>query len=128
MRGLMDTHTFLWWNDNDSQLSSTARQIIQDPVNTIYLSVVSVWEIIIKAQTGKLAFRLSPEAYIRTHIQANSFVLLPILAEHALEVHNLPLHHRDPFDRILIAQSRYENVPILTRDPLMQQYTVQTRW
>jgi PIN domain nuclease of toxin-antitoxin system len=128
MRGLMDTHTFLWWNDNDPKLSQTALQIIQDPTNTIYLSVVSVWEIIIKAQTGKMGLNLTPEAYVRTHIQANNFTILPVLLEHALDVHNLPLHHRDPFDRLLIAQSRCENMPILTLDPLMQQYAVQTLW
>ncbi len=128
MRGLIDTHTFLWWNDNHPNLSLPARQTIQDPANTIYLSVVSVWEIIIKAQTGKLVFNLPPEAYIRKHVQANNFALLPILFEHALEVYNLPPIHRDPFDRILIAQSRSENMPIVTMDALIQQYAVQTIW
>ncbi len=124
----MDTHTFLWWNDNDTRLSTTARQIIQDPANTIYLSVASVWEIIIKAQTGKLTFSLPPEDYVRLHIEANGFVLLPVLLDHAFELYRLPSHHRDPFDRILIAQSQNENMPLLTRDPLIQQYSLQTLW
>jgi PIN domain nuclease of toxin-antitoxin system len=124
----MDTHTFLWWNDNDPQLSTDARHFIQDPANQIYLSVASVWEIVIKVQIGKLVANPSPEAYVRTHIRTNNFVLLPIIMEHALAVYDLPQHHRDPFDRILIAQSVCENMPLLTRDPLIQQYAVQTLW
>lgn len=128
MQALMDTHTFLWWNDNDPQLSQAAGRFIQDPNNTLYLSVASVWEIAIKVQTGKMTLNLPPDVYVHTHIQANHIKVLPINIRHTLQVYNLPLHHRDPFDRILIAQAQVENLPILTIDAIIQQYAVQTIW
>ncbi len=113
----MDTHTFLWWNANDPRLSPLARQHIADPANTIFVSLVSVWEIAIKAQTGKLVLPQPPALYVPSRIASNGFRVLPISLDHALHVYTLPLIHRDPFDRLLIAQSQQENLPILTTDP-----------
>lgn len=128
MRVLLDTHTFLWWNANDPQLSMLARQIIGDSTNTLYVSVACAWEIAIKAQTGKLVLPQPPPVYVASRLKTNSMKPLPVRLDHALHVFTLPMHHRDPFDRIIIAQSQLENLPILTIDPLITQYAVQTLW
>jgi PIN domain nuclease of toxin-antitoxin system len=128
MKALLDTHTFLWWVLDDPQLSPLCRQIIADGSNTIYFSAASAWEIAIKYQIGKLPLPDSPEPYVTSRVALNGFEILPIGLSHALHTHQLPLLHRDPFDRILIAQSQTENVPILTTDPLISQYGIQTVW
>jgi len=126
--GLLDTHTFLRWITNDPQLSPRCQQIISDPSNSLYLSVASAWEIAIKAQIGKLPLSDTPEKLIPKHLALNSFQVLPIHLDHALHLYTLPLLHRDPFDRILVAQSQRENLPILTADSLIAQYGIQTVW
>ena len=128
MNVLLDTHAFLWWVVDDSQLSTTAKAIIVEPTNTIYLSVVSAWEIIIKERTGKLSLPESPETYIPSRLTANRFVTLPVEMPHVLKVASLPDHHRDPFDRLLIAQSQVENLSLLTVDHLIGQYSVDIIW
>ncbi len=128
MNVLLDTHAFLWWVIDDSQLSITAKTIIAEPTNTIYLSVVSAWEIIIKERTGKLSLPESPETYIPSRLTANRFVTLPVEMPHVLQIVALPDHHRDPFDRLLIAQSQVENLPLLTVDHLISQYSVNVIW
>lgn len=128
MRVLLDTHTFLWWTLDDPQLSTFCRQIIADAENTIYLSVASAWEIAIKVQLGKLALPELPEPYVTSRVALNGFQVLPIHLSHALYIYSLPLHHKDPFDRILVAQSQLENLPLLTTDPLIAQYSVQILW
>ena len=101
----LDTHTFLWWNLDAPQLSPRCRELIGDGGNDIYLSAASAWEIAIKAQLGILTLPDTPELYVPTRIASNRFHVLPILMEHALRTFALPVHHRDPFDRILVAQS-----------------------
>lgn len=128
MNVLLDTHAFLWWVIDDVQLSTTAKAIIAEPANTIYLSVVSAWEIIIKERTGKLSLPESPETYIPSRLTANRFVTLPVEMPHVLQIALLPDHHRDPFDRLLIAQSQVENLPLLTVDHLISQYSVKVIW
>lgn len=128
MNVLLDTHAFLWWVIDDSQLSITAKAMIAEPTNTIYLSVVSAWEIIIKERTGKLSLPESPETYIPSRLIANRFVTLPVEMPHVLQIAALPDHHRDPFDRLLIAQSQVENLPLLTVDHLISQYSVNVIW
>ena len=128
MNVLLDTHAFLWWVIDDSQLSITAKAMIAEPTNTIYLSVVSAWEIIIKERTGKLSLPESPETYIPSRLNANRFVTLPVEMPHVLQIAALPDHHRDPFDRLLIAQSQVENIPLLTVDHLISQYSVNVIW
>lgn len=103
MRYLLDTHTFLWWIVDDPRLSSRSRAIIKEPNNEIYFSAASAWEIAIKAQLGRITFEDDPAAFIPQQIAANGFMNLPIRSEHALHVSTLPLLHRDPFDRILVA-------------------------
>lgn len=128
MRYLLDTHTFLWWALNDPQLSPSCRNIISDPTNTIYFSAASAWEIAIKSQIGKLPLPESPVIYIPAKLRHNGFTPLPISVDHSVHTFNLPLHHRDPFDRILVAQSVIENLPILTADALIALYGVRTIW
>lgn len=128
MRVLLDTHTFLWWITDDKQLSLTARGIIGDSQNELFLSVASGWEIAIKAQLGKLKMPSNLEQFIVEQLLHNAIGSLPIQLSHALHVYTLPRLHRDPFDRLLVAQSQLENMPILTVDRQIEQYTVQVIW
>ncbi|AUB35957.1 PIN domain nuclease, a component of toxin-antitoxin system [Nostoc flagelliforme CCNUN1] len=128
MRALLDTHAFLWWVTDDPQLSSTSRTIIADSGNILFLSVASVWEIVIKTKSGKLTLPEPVEEYIPNRLALNRFKSLDIQMIHTLQIANLPNIHRDPFDRILIAQSQVENLPIVTIDQKITQYSVKTIW
>lgn len=128
MRLLLDTHTFLWWVTNDARLSTRARNSISKGDNEVYFSAASGWEIIIKAQLGKLQLPMNPRQFVVEQLAENAFRSLPILLEHTLQLHALPLHHRDPFDRILIAQCQSEHIPILTADPQFAKYEVEVTW
>jgi PIN domain nuclease of toxin-antitoxin system len=128
MRVLLDTHVFLWWNDGNSQLSKKAHRILSDPANTLVLSVASAWEIAIKVQSGKLRIPEDSATYIPTRVAYYGIEILPIHLPHALALQSLPLRHRDPFDRILIAQSQIEKLPILTADPAIGSYSVEAIW
>lgn len=128
MRVLLDTHAFIWWVTDDSQLSSIAYKIITDPSNELFLSSASAWEIVIKVRLGKLSLPEPPETYIPSRLKINRFQSLPIQMVHALQVANLPDLHRDPFDRIIIAQSQVENMAILTVDSQIIQYPVDVIW
>jgi PIN domain nuclease of toxin-antitoxin system len=128
MQALLDTHTFLWWIADDPQLSAHAHQIISDGANDLFFSPVSGWEIAIKTQLGKLALPANLEEFVFEQLSRNLFTPLPVQFTHVLGVYRLPPLHRDPFDRLLIAQSRLEALPILTVDPLIRQYEVQTIW
>lgn len=128
MRVLLDTHAFIWWVTNDSQLSDAARAYIADPDNDVFLSTASAWEIVIKVNIGKLILPEPPESYIPSRLASNQLESLPIQMNHVLQVSALPNHHRDPFDRILIAQSQVEQMPILTADNLIDQYSVNVIW
>lgn len=128
MRALLDTHTFLWWNLDDPQLAATARAFIGDGQNEVLLSAASAWEIAIKYAKGRLTLPESPERYVANRIAHYGFQALPIQVSHALRVAKLPLIHHDPFDRLLIAQSQMENLPILTSDPEIAKYNVSIIW
>ncbi|WP_375510662.1 type II toxin-antitoxin system VapC family toxin [uncultured Nostoc sp.] len=128
MRALLDTHVFLWWVTDDSQLFSTSRSIIADSGNILFLSVTSVWEIVIKTKSGKLTLPEPVEQYIPNRLALNRFESLDIKMTHTLQVATLPNIHRDPFDRILIGQSQVENLPIVTIDQKIAQYSVETIW
>jgi PIN domain nuclease of toxin-antitoxin system len=118
MRLLLDTHVLLWWLDDAALLPSEARRLIADPENTIFVSVASLWEIRIKQSLGKLVM---PEAFDQV-LQESGFEMLSIDARHANAVVTLPLHHRDPFDRMLLAQAREENLLLLTSDRGLEPY------
>jgi PIN domain nuclease of toxin-antitoxin system len=128
MRVLFDTHSFLWWIEDDPRLSSTVKEIIGDRSNELFFSAASGWEIAIKAKTGKLNISDIPEKFVMEQLAINAVTILPIQINHALHIYNLPNHHRDPFDRILIAQSQLENLPIMTVDAQIVRYSVETIW
>ena len=125
---LLDTHTFLWWITDDRQLSASARDFIRDKKNDLLLSSASAWEIAIKTSLGKLPLPESPEVFIPRHMRINQFRPLPISVDHALAVSALPHHHRDPFDRLLVAQAQMENIPLRSADPILRSYAVQILW
>jgi PIN domain nuclease of toxin-antitoxin system len=128
MNVLLDTHAFLWWVIDDAKLSKIAKEIIADPTNTIYLSVVSAWEIIIKERTGKLTLPEPPAIYIPSRLASNQLISLDVQMQHVLQIASLPDHHRDPFDRLLIAQSQIEDIPLITVDHSISQYSVNVIW
>jgi len=128
MRALLDTHTFLWWNLDDPQLSISAREFIAKGDNEIFLSAASAWEIAIKAARGRLTLPEPPDQYVAERMRQHRFSALPIELSHALEVYRLPAIHQDPFDRLLIAQSLLEGMPILSMDPEISRYQVEVIW
>lgn len=128
MRALLDTHAFLWWVNDDNRLSDRAREIIADPRNTLLFSAASGWEIAIKARLGKLRVAKNLERFITDQLRKNAIDILPVQLSHALHVHALPDHHRDPFDRLLVAQCHLEKLPLITGDPQLTAYSVETLW
>ncbi len=128
MRLLLDTHAFLWWVFDDARLSPSARDLIADPAAEILFSTVSAWEIAIKARTGRLDLPVDVSAFIVDQVRRNRFRVLAVELPHALRVHALPDHHRDPFDRLLVAQAVVEAVPLLSRDQQLAPYEIELRW
>ncbi len=128
MKVLLDTHTFIWWVNNDPLLSPAVRTVVGDRANDIFLSAVSTWEMAIKIAIGKLSLAQSVGSFVNAQITQYQFKTLMITFDHTYQVETLPLHHSDPFDRLLIAQALVENLVILTRDPNFQQYGVSTLW
>ena len=128
MRFLLDTHTFIWFILDARQLSPTARKIIEDAKSDILLSTASLWEMAIKMSLGKLDMGALFAALIPGQLMANQIEILPIAVAHLHKVAQLPFHHRDPFDRLLIAQSQVEHLPLLSRDPMFDGYGVQRLW
>jgi len=128
VRVLLDTHTFLWWISNDTRLSSRAREIISNGNNELLLSAASGWEIAIKVRLGRLQLPYEPERFIPEQLVINAIQSLPIKISHALHTYSLPIYHRDPFDRIIIAQAQLEGLPILTSDPQIAKYKVEIIW
>jgi PIN domain nuclease of toxin-antitoxin system len=128
MRLLLDTHAFLWFVLNDPALSPTARDLIADPDNDLYLSPASHWEIAIKVSIGKYRIPGSFESWMTQQLQINEIGILPITIAHTAAVTNLPFHHKDPFDRLLIAQSLTETMPIVSADHAFDAYGVSRLW
>lgn len=125
---MLDTHAFLWWVADKPDLSAGAREFIASEHHEPIFSVVSAWEIAIKVGVGKLEVPGSPEKFVTDQLARNVFEVLPIHLRHALHVYDLPDHHRDPFDRLLVAQATAENLAVLTADPLVARYPIQTIW
>ena len=122
MRVLLDTHVFLWWNGQPEMIAGALRDAIADPANQIFVSAASVWEIGIKRAIGKLGFAQPIVDAIREH----RFELLPINGEHAEHAADLPRHHADPFDRLLVAQADFERMIFGTQDIKIRPYGVPT--
>lgn len=128
MRLLFDTHAFLWWHGERAKLSAQVVGLIEDPQNDVFLSHSSIWEIQIKHHLGKLKLTRPLAEIIEMEQQENRIELLPSKTAYFLELYSLPLHHRDPFDRLLIAQARVENAVLLSDDSLIALYPVQRLW
>ncbi|MFN4253915.1 MAG: type II toxin-antitoxin system VapC family toxin [Saprospiraceae bacterium] len=127
MKLLLDTHALIWFLNGDTQLSSTAQSAIESPENQSFVSIAAVWEIAVKNSLGKLALN-RPFAELRHQIQMNGFEIMPIRFEHAQRVNQMPFHHRDPFDRIMLAQALTDALTIISRDPLFEPYGVDLVW
>jgi len=125
---LLDTHSFLWFWWDDPQLSGTAKQAICDATNRKLISTVSCWEIAIKVSLKKLDLGVPYRGFIHEHMVRNNFELLQITDEHLAMLVALPFHHKDPFDRLLIAQALYEQIPIVSVDPQLDAYSVTRIW
>jgi PIN domain nuclease of toxin-antitoxin system len=128
MRVLLDTHTFLWFITGDPKLSASGEQIIIRGGNELLLSVASLWEIAIKVSIGRLPIPGPLDHFIPAQLRTNRIEVLPITAEHTFEVARLPLHHRDPFDRVMIAQAILERLPIVSADELFDRYAAERLW
>lgn len=125
---LLDTHTFIWYVTDNSRLSNQVLEFINDENNEILLSIASLWEIAIKQNLGKLSFNQPFDKFITQQLNLNDFRLLDIKISHITVVATLPLHHRDPFDRILIAQSVVQNIPLLSADKIFDAYPIRRVW
>ncbi len=124
MRLLLDTHTFLWFVNDNPKLSDHLKDLIEDTNNIIYLSVASLWEMSIKFNLGKLTLDPNYEEFIEREVTISAIQLLNIELEHLRINATLPFHHRDPFDRLIIAQSIAENIPIVTLDSAFSKYSI----
>lgn len=130
MKLLLDTHTFLWLVDGSSQLSNTAKKALMDQRNDLFLSVASIWELAIKVSKTKKALILSEElgSFLKKWLPTYQIAIVPIRQDHALKVGELPDYHKDPFDRLLIAQAIIEDMTILTADSHFYTYPVHFLW
>jgi PIN domain nuclease of toxin-antitoxin system len=127
MKLLLDTHTFVWWDSDLSQLSASALNALKDPANSLVLSVVSIWEIVMKQQLNKLTLHL-PLISILSQQENNGLEILGVQLDHVLAVEKLPAAHKDPFDRLLIAQANVEGLTLVSADALFTQYPVTVLW
>ncbi|MEL6460606.1 MAG: type II toxin-antitoxin system VapC family toxin [Cyanobacteria bacterium J06621_15] len=128
MNILLDTHVFIWSTANPERLSQTVTNLLTDTNNTWIVSIASVWEMQIKVQLGKLNLNSTLPELIDNQQQVNNLQILPIDLAHIYALNNLPSHHKDPFDRLLIAQSIVEQIPIASIDEVFDSYPIQRLW
>ncbi len=124
MKALLDTRTFLWWFTDDPQLSPVARAFIADGGHDVFFSAASAWEIAIKFNRGRLELPETPERFVPNRLARHRFSVLPVQLSHALRVAALPELHTDPLDRLLVAQSQLESLPLLSADAEIARYDV----
>jgi len=125
---LLDTQVILWSISDDSRLSSTARTVFLDPTNNLYFSMAGYWEIAIKISIGKLELAHQWPAIIDKEMRNNFIKFLPITQKHCNSLTELPFHHRDPFDRIIVAQAETEQMSLLSADPQLKKYDIEVLW
>jgi PIN domain nuclease of toxin-antitoxin system len=128
MTGLLDTHALLWFIDKDPRLSPAAQAFLVHPANSLVVSIVTIWEIAIKVNIGKLTLAEPYEKYITDAIRDNKLAELPITLNHTTVLTTVPLHHRDPFDRLLISQAIWEKMPLLSADKAFDPYPITRIW
>jgi PIN domain nuclease of toxin-antitoxin system len=127
MEVLLDTHTFLWFVGGADELSAQARAVIENPNNRKYISLASFWEIAIKQSIGKLTLTI-PLSALKDKAEKDNFQILPVCFEDILQLTELPFHHRDPFDRIILSQALHNNLTLLSRDGNFSCYDVRLIW
>lgn len=128
MKLLLDTHTFLWFIEGNPNLSDAARNLIEEQENQRFLSVGSLWEMSIKASINKLELGITFTELVKRQVYGNAIELLEIQPEHLDELAKLPFYHKDPFDRLIIAQSLAEDIPVITRDSAFESYPITVLW
>lgn len=128
MNLLLDSHSFVWWREEPHKLSPAALVKISNPNNHIFLSVVTVWELQIKIALNKFTIKGGLDNTVKDEQQNNGFQILPVQLSHALYLENLPLHHKDPFDRLLISQAIVENMSLVSADTHFAKYQVKLLW
>ena len=128
MKLLFDTHTFIWWFNERKNLSQRIMDLCANRKNTLILSVVSIWEMQIKLQIGKYSLAKPLQAIIDDEQKTNQVEMLPIRLDHVLALDKLPLHHKDPFDRLLVAQAIVEDAVLVSRDPEISKYEEEVIW
>ncbi len=128
MKVLLDTHAFLWSITGDDRLSKTAEKTFLNPDNNLYFSAASFWEICIKLSLGKLSLKRGWFKTIQEEMRINAVQWLPVEMQHCVELTKLPFHHRDPFDRMLIAQAMAEDLQLLSRDGRLSAYEIKRLW
>ena len=128
MKLLLDTHTFLWFIEGNPNLSDAARNLIEEQGNQRFLNVTSLWEMSIKVSINRLKLGITLTELVKCQVYGNAIELLEIQPEHLDELAKLPFYHKDPFDRLIIAQSLAENMPVLTGDSAFESYPVTVLW
>ena len=128
MIALLDTNAFLRWVEGDDKLSAKARSCISNPDNEILVSLVVAWELAIKAGQGGIKLALPVGRYVASHVEANGFRLLGIELDDMAAIETLPLHHRDPFDRLLVAQAKNRKLPVVSSDRAFSDYGIKRIW
>ena len=128
MNVLLDTHTLLWYYLADPQLSPRARANIEDPANQVFVSPASYWEVAIKLSIGKYTLQVPFPAFIQEAINDNGFTILSVEPQHTAELVALPFHHRDPFDRLLVAQAIVQGMSLVSADPVLDSYPIRRIW
>jgi len=128
MKLLLDTHTFLWFIGGNTNLSNTARNVIEDTSNQRFISIATLWEISIKVSIGKLKIGFAFTELVEQEVYGNAIEILEISSEHLDELVKLPFHHKDPFDRLIIAQSLVEDATLISKDAAFQSYPIKLLW
>ena len=128
MRILIDTHVFIWWTSDSQKLSFTVYNLLTSPKTQVILSVVSIWEMQIKLSLGKLQLKTALPELVEDEVKQNRIELLPLDLSHIYALSNLPNHHRDPFDRLLIAQAKSEELVIISIDEKFDGYDIERLW
>lgn len=128
MKYLLDTHAFLWIVEDHASLSQKARSLYLNSSHTFFISMACIWEIVIKTSLGKLLLDESMEQFVLTHVYGNDFKILDIKLEHLMALENLSYHHRDPFDRLLVAQAMVEKMSVISKDTELDAYPIKRVW
>jgi PIN domain nuclease of toxin-antitoxin system len=128
MRLLLDTHAFIWLTSRRAEMPSSAWALLRNPDNALLVSIASIWEMGIKSNHGKLTLADPFAQFVRRGFAENNIDLLPISVDHVVRLEQLPRHHKDPFDRMIVAQALEEDIPVIGRDRMLDEYGVDRRW